>query len=186
MVAGGMPEEEADATLREQIGAQLESLEKEIQAARGIGQWELMEAQQKYREDPEIAERLQALRVLFFGEESIPEWDAMEAAAPADMTQDKFLHIMKEHMAVLEAAVKDSVEQTKRETRGRNFEERSSYFDLLMMRKLPAIQEEALARIGLTDEQFRGSMIKFGNDPDVLQLVMMSQARQEQIKEGLK
>jgi hypothetical protein len=186
MVASGVSEEEADALMREEIGSKLESIEKEIQEARGIEQWELMEAQQKFAAEPEIAERMHALRLIFFGEETMEDMSALEAAAPASMTSERFYSMMKEHMAVLEGAVKEAVAQTKAETPGQSLDERSSYFDLLMMRRLPAIQEEALAKVGLTDEEFRGSMVKFGNDPRVLQLVMASHARQEQMKASLR
>ena len=46
----------------------LQTIELKLQEQYGIDQLKLMEAQNKYHEDPEIAELMNKLRLQFFGE----------------------------------------------------------------------------------------------------------------------
>jgi hypothetical protein len=54
-----------------------------------------------------------------------------------------------------------------------------------MGQRLGDIHESALRDIGLTESQFNGCMLKFGNDQRIVKMVMDSQARQEALKESI-
>ena len=49
-----------------------------------------------------------------------------------------------------------------------------------MSRRLDDIQEQALKAVKLTEDEFKGCMVKFGNERKIVELIMESQARQEE------
>jgi hypothetical protein len=52
-----------------------------------------------------------------------------------------------------------------------------------MSQRMENIQGQALKAIELTEDEFKGCMVKFGNERKIVLLIMESQARQEQLKE---
>lgn len=57
-----------EETIQMEIQEGLQTIELKLQEQYGIDQFRLMEAQNKYQEDPEIAELMNKLRLQFFGE----------------------------------------------------------------------------------------------------------------------
>ena len=108
----------------------------------------------------------------------------MEQHVPDDMTADKFLGLMKKHMNLLEKHFEEAIKDTREQTPNATYDERVSYLDYVMSQRMQDIHTSALSVIGLSDNEFNGCMVKYGNDRRIIELVMQSQARQEQIKES--
>lgn len=70
----------------------------------------------------------------------------------------------QKHMAVLEKAFRQALVETREVTPSATFDERVQYLEFLMAKRLEQIHEDALSEIGLSEEAFKGCMIKFGND----------------------
>jgi len=183
----GKDEAEAGEILQGEFMEKLAAIEKEIGQRFGTNQAALMEAQDKYSADPEIAALMNKMKLLLFGEEQFNAIQEAEAAAaanmPKDMTAEKFAGVMRAHMAALDALFLEQLGEAKRETPNATKEERHRYLDYLLANKVDDVQAKFLREAKLSEDEFKACLIKFGNNRQIMELVMESQMRQEALKE---
>ena len=103
----------------------------EIQQQFGADQEALMAAQERYKEDPDVAGLMHNIKLLFFGPEQVAELEANERRAednlPAGMTIEKFLPIFESHVATVHAFATEKMHEVRRDTPNATFEERAQY-----------------------------------------------------------
>ena len=85
----------------------LQVIEAEIQQKFGTNQQALMEAQERYKEEPDIAKLMLEMKMLLFGEQQFAEIQEAERQAslnmPTDMSPERFFALMQRHMSMLGA-----------------------------------------------------------------------------------
>jgi len=166
---------------------QLQVIEAEIGERFGTNQAALMEAQDKFSSDPEIAALMLEMKKILFGEEQFNEIQEAERQAalnlPDHMTADSFFTVMEKHMAMLDKLFVEKLAEARKETPGANFVERSQYLDFLLQSKIEDVTKKFLREVNLTEPEFKACLIKFGNSRKIMELVMGSQMQQEQMKQ---
>ncbi len=103
----------------------------QIQHVHGVDQFALMDAQTEHASDPEIHALMMQLRAQIFGEEQMEEMEAVKNSAPADMTSDRFVEVMRKHMGILEGHFKKALVETAEVTKTANYDERVQYLEYL-------------------------------------------------------
>jgi hypothetical protein len=183
----GKPHEELNEQLQMEFMQQLQVIEAEIGERFGTNQAALMEAQDKFSSDPEIAALMLEMKKILFGEEQFNEIQEAERQAalnlPAHMTSESFYVVMEKHMAMLDKLFVEKLAEARKETPGANFVERSQYLDFLLQSKIEDVTKKFLREVNLTEPEFKACLIKFGNSRKIMELVMSSQMQQEQMKQ---
>ena len=188
MIARLMARNIDENEIEEEVGAfmqeRMESLDKSLHAKYKVTQKQLMEAQQKYSEDATVGALMRTLKQVVLGEEQAAMLEAMAKLAPADMTAEKFARVFREHTEFIEKKMAELFKRAAAETVGRTVEEKESYMQMLFQRSIETIQSTGLAKIGLTDDQFKGSMIKFGQDEKINAIMLASNERQQAFRDA--
>jgi hypothetical protein len=176
-------EEEIESKVAELMQDRMEALDKSLHAKYAVTQSQLMEAQHKYSEDATVGAMMRALKQLVLGEEQTAMFEAMSKLAPADMTADKFTRVFQEHSEFIEKKLGELFKRAAAETVGRSREEKDSYMQMLFQRSIDSIQSTGMAKLALTEDQFKGCMIKFGQDPRINAIMLASNERQESFRD---
>jgi hypothetical protein len=175
-------EEVIESKVMEMMQEQMEKLDNELHVKYQVTQAQLMEAQNTYSEDAVVGALMRTLKQLVLGEEQAAMFEAMAKMAPPDMTADKFVALFRIHSDFVEAKLGELFGRAAKETVGRSPEEKDSYMQMLFSRHIDQLQAAAQAKTGVSDEAFKGSMIKFGQDARVMQIMNASHERQDKMR----
>jgi hypothetical protein len=179
LASSGMSPEEVEGSVQGDIAEAVAAVEEEMTAAHGVEHFAVLQAQGEYGNDPDVQNLMKRLRVVFFGEAALAQF---EAAVPPEVDSDAFFEIFSRQMATMDDAFRSTIAEVKRVTKSVPPADRETYLEYLLGQRLAALHGAAIRAAGLTEEQYGGCMIKYGNEPRVVELVMKSQMENERIK----
>ena len=119
-------------------------------------------AQAAHAGDAGVQRELARVKRVIFGDDGeAPNPDLIEV--PAGMTADKFFALFCKHVACVEAAYAEIVQEARRSVKDktRDPEALGTYLKLLLSRQMPEIMARAQAAVGLDEEDFKQCLMKF-------------------------
>ena len=161
----------------------------EIQQQFGADQEALMAAQERFKEDPDVAALMRDIKLLFFGPEQVAELEANERRAddnlPAGMTVEKFLPIFDAHVATVHAFAAEKMLEVKRDTPQATFEERAQYHNWVLSQHIENVHAGFLSSVGLSADEFQACLVKFGNGKHLVERIVASEQRLNETRQKI-
>ena len=142
----------------------IQGINEAVERAHGMDRAAAARAQEAHAGDAEVAAQMARVKRVIFGDEEAGDSvdvDAIEV--PPGMTPDTFFALFCKHVATVERAYAEVIEEARRSVKDRTQdpEALATYLKLLLQRKMPEILARAQAAVGLDEEVFRSCLMKF-------------------------
>jgi hypothetical protein len=156
MVAAGLSPEEVEARSQTELQDGLAAVEEQIRESSNVDQQSVLLAQQEFMHDPLIKPLILELRSLFFGEEEVASQEALAASVPDALTLQAFLPSLSKHIAVIDQRFESIMRQAAADLPPSTSPfERNQYAEMLLMRELEGIMEDAVSASGLSKDHWQ-------------------------------
>ena len=140
----------------------IQKINEDVERAHGFDKAAASRAQAEHGDAPEVRAQMARVKRVIFGDDGeAPNPDLIEV--PAGMTADKFFALFCKHVACVEAAYAEIVQEARRSVKDktRDPEALGTYLKLLLSRQMPEIMARAQAAVGLDEEDFKQCLMKF-------------------------
>ena len=142
----------------------IQSINEEVERAHGMDRAAAARAQEAHSGNEEVATQMARVKRVIFGDEDAGDSvdvDAIEV--PPGMTADSFFELFSKHVATVERAYAEIVEEARRSVKDRTQDPDAlaTYLKLLLQRKMPEILARAQAAVALEEDVFRNCLMKF-------------------------